>query len=70
MIQNRPDAERRPQAGEQTRRDRLSDSAFKPVALPALAAAVQAVRPRPASQAARPSQRQVPAILRKDHDFS
>ena len=45
-------------------RDRQRVPDFKPVALPALKAAVQAMRKEPR----RPERRELPAILRKDSD--
>jgi len=59
MTQQNTDRENRTDSS--SRPDNQTAPEFKPVALPAVAAAVHAARPRP-----KHSKKQLPAILRKD----
>ena len=62
MAQNAKMTDHRSNDQDTARRDANATHAFKPVAMPALKAAVRAIRPQPP----RASDRELPAILRKD----
>jgi hypothetical protein len=64
MAQYAKPTEPRSTVPSSANRDRQRVPDFKPVALPALKAAVQAMRTEPR----RPERRELPAILRKDSD--
>jgi hypothetical protein len=66
MVHNAKTTELRPNAQETARRNAHAAPAFKPVAMPALKAAVRAVRPQPK----RTTQHELPPILRKDTNAS
>jgi hypothetical protein len=62
MVQNAKTTDDRSTNQETARRDANTAPAFKPVGIPALVAAVRAIRPQPP----RVGKRELPAILRKD----
>lgn len=66
MVHHAKTNQHRPSAGEPSRRDRHRVPDFKPVALPAVKAAMQAVQKQPR----RPVEHELPPILRKDDEQS